>query len=473
MSSALSCAETTESVSPRCPNADKFPRLAAMADVSFQSLDLPEPVRKAIEELGFTQMTPVQQKALPIALAGNDVAAQGRTGTGKTAAFLIATFTRLLKKQPSKRRRPQDLRALVLAPTRELAVQIAKDAAKLGKYTNLKMHLVYGGVDLERQRKGFEGGVDLLIGTPGRVIDFYKQKAFSLRFLDVLVLDEADRMFDLGFIRDLRWLFRRMPPPSRRQTLLFSATLSFRVLELAYEHMNEAEILRAEEGSVAVERIEERVYFPADDEKISLLIGLLRREEVVRGIIFVNEKQTAEKVARALAQYGFAVGILSGNVRQKKRLRILEDFHTGKLKLLVATDVASRGLHIPGVSHVINYDLPDDPEAYVHRIGRTARAGATGVAISFACERYAWNLPPIEAYIQRQIPRAKITDELLDIGEPTHPDAVAEGQKGADRAAPSQSRKSGRKSSKRKRSRRQRKKGRPPRNEANAAKAKG
>ena len=395
----------------------------------FSDLNLPEPLARAIAEQGWETLTPVQAKSLPEALKGRDVAAQGRTGTGKTAAFLIATFARLLHRRPAKGRKSSDVRALIIAPTRELAVQIAKDAARLGQYTDLRMHLVYGGMDMERQRKGFEGGVDVLIGTPGRLLDFYRQRLYSLRHAEIVVVDEADRMFDLGFIRDLRTLLRRCPPPGKRQTLLFSATLSYRVLELAYSHMHDPVYVRGETGTVAAERVDERVYFPANEEKLPLLIALLRQEPVVRGMIFTNEKKTAEEVARALARYGFAVGLLSGDVRQKKRLRILEDFQTGKLKLLVATDVASRGLHIPGVSHVFNYDLPQNPEDYVHRIGRTARAGASGVAISFACEDYALLLPEIEAYIQREIPRARITDEMLAIGEPTHPDAVPEGLK--------------------------------------------
>jgi ATP-dependent RNA helicase RhlB len=241
-------------------------------------------------------------------------------------------------------------------------------------------------------------------------------------------------MFDLGFIKDLRFMMRRLPPYDQRQSLMFSATLSHRVLEMAYEHMNSPEKLRAEEGDLIASGITESMYHTSMDDKLPLLIHLLRAGKVERGMVFINEKRTGERVARNLARYGFAVGILSGDVRQKKRMRILEDFTSGKLHLLVATDVASRGLHIDGVTHVFNYDLPEDAENYVHRIGRTARAGATGTAISFSCERFCFGLPDIEAYISRQIPVTHIDPAILDIGKPTAPDACAEGMQQGDRA---------------------------------------
>ncbi|MDX8401697.1 MAG: DEAD/DEAH box helicase [Mariprofundaceae bacterium] len=404
------------------------------APLRFTDLHLPEPLARAIDELGFTELTPVQRAALPRTLAGEDIAGQGRTGTGKTATFLITIFNRLLTQPPKAGRKPHHPRALVIAPTRELAVQISEDARKLGRYAGLKIHTVFGGVDYEKQRKGFEGGVDLLIGTPGRLIDYLKKRCYSLRLTEIVVIDEADRMFDLGFIRDLRWLLRRLPKYAERQALLFSATLSYRVMELAWEHMNNPEKIRAESGEVTASGVTESLFQTAMDEKLPLLIHQLRSEAVRRGMIFVNEKRTGEKVARTLARYGFAVGILSGDVRQKKRMRILEDFMNGRLNLLVATDVASRGLHIEGVTHVFNYDLPEDAENYVHRIGRTARAGASGVAISFSCERFCFELPEIERYIGHPIPVRQIEPGMLEIGEPTCPDAVAEGMKREDRA---------------------------------------
>ncbi|MDQ6967455.1 MAG: DEAD/DEAH box helicase [Mariprofundaceae bacterium] len=400
----------------------------------FTELNLPEVLQKGIDALGFTSMTDVQQIALPITLAGKDVAGQGRTGTGKTATFLITAINRLLTSSPKEGQNKHHPRALIIAPTRELVIQISEDAKKLAQYTELKLHTVYGGVDYEKQRLGFESGVDILIGTPGRLIDYLKKRVYSLSKTEMLIIDEADRMFDLGFIKDLRFMMHRLPHYEQRQSLMFSATLSHRVLELAYEHMNSPEKLRAEEGDLIASGITESMYHTSMEDKLPLLIHLLRASKVERGMIFINEKRTGEKVARHLARYGFSVGILSGDVRQKKRMRILEDFTNGKLHLLVATDVASRGLHIDAVTHVFNYDLPEDAENYVHRIGRTARAGASGTAISFSCERFCFGLPDIETYIGRQIPLSHIETDMLNIGKPTSPDACAEGMQAGDRA---------------------------------------
>ncbi|HXH72786.1 MAG TPA: DEAD/DEAH box helicase [Mariprofundaceae bacterium] len=410
----------------------------------FSELGLPAPLQQAIDDLGFTELTAVQQVALPMTLAGRDVAGQGRTGTGKTATFLITTINRLLTQPAKEGRKPNQPRALAIAPTRELVIQIAEDAKKLAKHTDLKLHVVYGGVDYDKQRAAFADGVDILIGTPGRLIDYFKQHCFSLNKTEMLVVDEADRMFDLGFIKDLRYLMRRLPPYNERQALLFSATLSHRVLELAYEHMNNPEKLRAEEGDITAKGVEEFLYHTAMDEKFPLLVHLLRESSVERGMIFINEKRTGERIARDLARYGFAVGILSGDVRQKSRMRILDDFSKGKLHLLVATDVASRGLHIDGVTHVFNYDLPEDAENYVHRIGRTARAGATGVAKSFCCERFCFGLPDIETYIGHSIPVRHIESEWLKIGKPTNPETTAEGLGADERAEPGRQEKGGR-----------------------------
>jgi len=406
-----------------------------MNPTTFSELNLPKALLQGIDELGYTELTAVQQIALPMTLKGKDVAGQGRTGTGKTATFLITIFNHLLSQSPKQGRTGQHPRAVVIAPTRELVIQIGEDAKKLGKHSNLKIHTVYGGVDYEKQRKAFEEGVDVLIGTPGRLIDYLKKHCYSLNRTEIMVLDEADRMFDLGFIKDIRFMLRRLPKYNERQSLLFSATLSHRVMELAYEHMNNPEKLRAEEGELTASGITESLYHTAMEDKVPLLIHLLRQDNVERGIIFINEKRDGERVARQLARYGFKVGILSGDVRQKKRMRILEDFSQAKLHLLVATDVASRGIHIDGVTHVFNYDLPDDAENYVHRIGRTARAGSTGTAISFACERFCFGLPDIEIYIKRSIPVEGIPETALNIGEPTHPKATAEGLKSEDRAA--------------------------------------
>jgi ATP-dependent RNA helicase RhlB len=384
------------------------------SSISFDSLHLVPAIQAGIRDAGFTQCTPIQAQTLPIALQGHDVAGQAQTGTGKTAAFLLALYQTLLKHPPPASRNPTSIRALIVAPTRELAVQIHSDAVLLGKHTGLKLAVVYGGVDYDKQRRQLADGVDVLIGTPGRLIDYFKQHIFDMKHAQVLVLDEADRMFDLGFIADIRYLMRRLPPPEKRQSMLFSATLSHRVLELAYEHMNNPELVRIEPDKMTVDRVRQLIYFPSMEEKLPLLVGLLRQFEARRTLIFVNTKRMAERLETTLGANGFHAQALSGDVPQKKRLKFLRDFHNGDLAVLIATDVASRGLHIPDVSHVFNFDLPQDAADYVHRIGRTARAGAEGDAISFACEEYAVSLPEIEEYIGHKIPSSPIARELAE-----------------------------------------------------------
>ena len=385
------------------------------ASVAFASLGLREEVMAGIRQAGFSQCTPIQAHTLPIALAGHDVAGQAQTGTGKTAAFLIALYQALLTRPAPHGRNATSVRALIVAPTRELAVQIHRDATALGAHTGLRHSVVFGGIDYEKQRQELSEGCDVLIGTPGRLIDYFKQHVYDLRHAQVLVLDEADRMFDLGFIADIRYLMRRLPPPLRRQSMLFSATLSYRVLELAYEHMNNPELVRIEPDKRTVDAVRQVIYYPAMEEKVPLLIGLLRQSEAHRTLVFVNTKRMAERLESVLRANGFHAQALSGDVPQAKRLRFLRDFHEGRLAVLIATDVASRGLHIPDVSHVFNFDLPQDPADYVHRIGRTARAGAEGDAISFACEEYAVSLPEIEDYLGHKIPAAGLAPELLAV----------------------------------------------------------
>ena len=381
---------------------------AHLSQLTFDALNIPEPVKRGIAELGYSRCTPIQAQTLPLALAGRDVAGQAQTGTGKTAAFLIALFNRLLT-DPGSANRPQNApRAIVIAPTRELAVQIHSDAEGLGKFTGLKLAIVFGGVDYDKQRRILEQGVDVLIGTPGRIIDYFKQHVFDLKHIQVAVMDEADRMFDLGFIKDIRFILRRLPHPTDRLNMMFSATLSHRVLELAYEHMNNPELIRIEPDKMTVDRVRQVLYFPSTEEKIPLLMGLLRRIDARRTMVFVNTRRIAEVLERTLTANGFVAQAISGDVPQPKRLKMMRDFHNGDVAVLIATDVASRGLHIPDVSHVFNFDLPNDAEDYVHRIGRTARAGAEGDAISFGCEEYAISLPDIERYIGHQIPRATI-----------------------------------------------------------------
>ncbi len=368
---------------------------------------------EGIRAAGFVTCTPIQAQTLPIALSGQDVAGQAQTGTGKTAAFLVALYQALLTRPRPAGHGRASIRALIVAPTRELAVQIHHDAETLGRFTGLRQAVVFGGVDYDKQRRQLEEGVDVLIGTPGRLIDYFKQRVFELRHAQVVVLDEADRMFDLGFIADIRYLLRRLPHPEHRQSMLFSATLSHRVLELAYEHMNNPELVRIEPDKMTVDQVRQLMYYPAMDEKLPLLVGLLRQYEARRTMIFVNTKRAAERLESTLRANGFHAQALSGDVPQNKRLKFLRDFHNGDLAVLIATDVASRGLHIPEVSHVFNFDLPQDSADYVHRIGRTARAGAEGDAISFACEEYAVSLPDIEEYIGHKIPSMPIAPELL------------------------------------------------------------
>ena len=386
---------------------------AHLTDVSFTNLHLPETLARGIADAGFERCTPIQAQTLPKALAGIDVAGQAQTGTGKTAAFLVALYSRLLRAEIPATRKVNAPLALIIAPTRELAVQIHNDAEILGQYTGLRLGLAFGGVDYDKQRRELEEGVDVLIGTPGRLIDFYKQRVFDLASVQVLVLDEADRMFDLGFIADIRYIMRRLPPPDQRLNLLFSATLAQRVLELAYEHMNDPELVRIEPDKMTVDRVRQVIYFPSMEEKPRLLVGLLRSMDPHRTMIFVNTRRGAEELENLLRSNGFNAEAISGDVPQKKRLRMLRDFHSGELAILIGTDVASRGLHIPDVSHVFNYDMPQDPEDYVHRIGRTARAGAEGDAISLGCEDYVQSLPDIEAYIGRGLPRGTLTEDML------------------------------------------------------------
>ncbi len=384
-----------------------------LSEVPFDGLGLDPHVLEGVANAGFKLCTPIQAQALPLAVSGKDVAGQAQTGTGKSAAFLLALFHRLVTEPPVPERVATDARAFILAPTRELAIQIHKDAETLGGHLGFKIRLVYGGTDYDKQRRSLEDGVDVIIGTPGRMIDYFKQRLFSLNRIQVVVLDEADRMFDLGFIKDIRYLMRRLPPPGMRQNLLFSATLSHRVLELAYEHMNDPTLIRIEPDKVTADRVSQVIFFPSNNEKIPLLISLLRKIDPRRTMVFVNTRRAADDVQRYLEANGFSAKAISGDVPQKKRQRMLKDFQSGDLQILVGTDVASRGLHVPDVSHVFNYDLPQDAEDYVHRIGRTARAGATGDAISFGCEDYAVGLPDIEEYIGHRIPVESIDADSL------------------------------------------------------------
>jgi ATP-dependent RNA helicase RhlB len=381
--------------------------------MDFTTLALPEPVMQGIREAAFVTATPIQEAALPLALKGKDVAGQSQTGTGKTAAFLIAAFTRLLR-EPEPGLAPVTApRVLIIAPTRELVVQIESDAQLLGRFTPFRILAVYGGIDYAKQRDALAQGADVLVGTPGRLIDYLKQHIWSPRRVEVLVIDEADRMFDMGFIADLRYILRKLPPPERRQSFLFSATLSFRVLELTWEFMNNPAQITIMPQQKTAERVEQSIFHVGREEKFSLLLGLLRREGGERILIFSNTREDARRLEDRLIRNGWEARALTGDIEQRKRLRILTEFRDGRLPVLVATDVASRGLHIENVSHVINWDLPQDPEDYVHRIGRTARAGAGGKAIALVDESSALCLEPIEKYIGQKIETDWADDDMF------------------------------------------------------------
>jgi ATP-dependent RNA helicase RhlB len=382
-----------------------------LTHVPFSSLGLTDPLLESLEDAGFVYCTPIQAATLPLALKGQDIAGQAQTGTGKTAAYVLAALHHLMETPVAEN--AVGPWAIVIAPTRELAVQIHRDAELLGRYTGLKFAVVYGGTGYDSQRRQLEAGVDVLIGTPGRLIDYYKQGVYKLNHIEVVILDEADRMFDLGFIADIRYLLRKMPAPGQRINMLFSATLSNRVMELAYEHMNNPQVIRIESEHVTAENVRQALYHVSAHDKIPLLLGIMRQQDPRRTMIFVNTKRAADRVTGYLLGNGYEAGVLSGDIPQNKRLQLLQAFQRGDLPILVATDVAARGLHVSDVTHVINFDLPQDQEDYVHRIGRTARIGASGDAISFACEEYVYSLPEIENFIGQKIPVLPITEDLL------------------------------------------------------------
>ncbi|MBF0132460.1 MAG: DEAD/DEAH box helicase [Magnetococcales bacterium] len=430
--------------------------------MEFAQLPIPEEVLAGIRGAGFVECTAIQSLTLPLTLKGKDVAGQAQTGTGKTAAFLIAIFSRMLGSSGCTRGGPDAAtgdddeqggqtdhsqppvshpRALIIAPTRELVVQIERDARLLGHHTRFKIAAVYGGVDYEKQKQQLvDGDVDILIGTPGRLIDFYKQKTYRVDRVEVLVIDEADRMFDMGFIADLRYLLRRLPSYEHRLSMLFSATLSYRAQELSYEFMNSPEMLTTEQDLRTAEMVVQALYHVEGRRKISLLVGILKRDlaekldgSAGRIMIFVNTKRMGEKLKKWLRANGIQAGYLSGDVPQAIRLRVLQRFGDGELPVLIATDVAGRGLHIDGVTHVINFDLPENAEDYIHRIGRTARAGAKGDAISLVDEDGAYNLEAIETCIGARISIQFDDPELYVALQRPAPEVKVDGDGGEDR----------------------------------------
>jgi ATP-dependent RNA helicase RhlB len=398
----------------------------------FEILKLPEPVLAGIDAAGFTRMTPVQRLALPRLLAGEDVCAQAQTGTGKTATFLIAIFSTLLGQRDSAGGlgRPS---ALVIAPTRELALQIGREADLLGARTGLKTATIYGGEGYARQEQALRAGVDIVIGTPGRLLDFVRKRVLDLSKVRFLVIDEADRLLDMGFWDELSDILRRLPRPRERQSMLFSATLDHRTKKIASSHMNRPRDIAVRPEQITAEGIDQMVYHVDRTMKFRLLLGILSRERVEKGLIFANQKITVAWLARKLKDHGYDAAMLTGDLPQAARNRILERFKQGRTRFLVASDVASRGLHIEDVTHIINYDLPEDPEDYVHRIGRTARAGKRGKAYSLACDEYCYSLPEIEKLLGEPLPSRVPYDE--DYAEDRTPEFTLERMLSRERTA--------------------------------------
>jgi ATP-dependent RNA helicase RhlB len=346
-------------------------------------------------------MTPIQRESLPIALNGQDLCGQAQTGTGKTAAFLIGLFSQLDKEPPTGDGRPS---ALILAPTRELALQTYREARLIGKHTDLRIVAIYGGEGYASQQKRLANGVDVVTGTPGRILDFARKRVLDLSGIRFLVIDEADRLLDMGFYEELRDILRRLPRPNKRQSMLFSATLDFNTKRIASSSMNHPVDVAVRPEAIAADGIEEAIYHVEREQKFPLLLGLLAREDIPKGLIFTNTKIVAAWLVEKLRGHGYDTDLLTGDLRQTARNRVLEKFQQGRLALLVASDVASRGLHIDDVSHIFNFDVPQDPEDYVHRIGRTARAGKEGKAYTLACDEYCWSLPEIEKLMGRPLP---------------------------------------------------------------------
>lgn len=369
----------------------------------FHDFDLPNELMHGIADLGYQYCSPIQALSLPISLDGLDVIGKAQTGTGKTAAFLISTITQLLQ-HPLEQGFASEPRVLVIAPTRELVMQIGNDARDLCKHTKLNVVTVVGGMDFEQQERKLRNNVvDILVATPGRLIDFMNRQAVFLDHIETLIIDEADRMLDMGFIPDVRRIVRATPLKEERQTLFFSATFTPEVMQLTEQWTLNAQTIIIEPESVATDTVEQIVYMVSTSDKLKLVKNIIKQEDVDRVIIFANRRDICRKLVERLQKAGVPSVLLSGEVAQQKRVKTLENFRSGKVKVMVATDVAGRGIHIDGISHVINYTLPDDPEDYVHRIGRTGRAGTTGISISFACEDDAFLLPELETFIGKKL----------------------------------------------------------------------
>ncbi len=381
----------------------------------FHDLDLQDSLLRGVAELGFQYCSPIQAKILPHTLQGHDAIGKAQTGTGKTAAFLITIFNDLLCNPTEGERYLAEPRAVIIAPTRELVMQIAADAEDLGKFTGLRTVTMIGGADYQKQLAKVQSRVvDLVVATPGRLIDFMQRRDLFLDRVETLVLDEADRMLDMGFIPQVKRIVRATPRKEDRQTLLFSATFTQDILNLAQQWTFEPVTVEIEPERVATATVDQRVYLVTSHERLKVLLKVLRGPEAVSTIVFANRRDQVRSLHEKLRKAGISCGILSGEITQARRTKTLADFKSGKIKVLVATDVAGRGIHVDGVSHVVNYNLPEDPEDYVHRIGRTGRAGATGISISFASEDDAFLLPDIETLLGERLKCVPPPAELLD-----------------------------------------------------------
>jgi ATP-dependent RNA helicase RhlB len=407
-------------------DVSQFKVSPAQGKTRFHDLDLPYPLLHAISDLDFEYCTPIQAEILPSTLSGKDASGRAQTGTGKTAAFLITVITRILNNPILEKRKPGTPRVLILAPTRELVLQISEEARQLSRYCGLEVISVFGGMDYDKQRKQLTSGpVDIIVATPGRLLDFQRRHNITLKRIEVLIIDEADRMLDMGFIPDVRKIIYSTPAKDKRQTLLFGATLTAEITRLASQWTRNPVTVEIEPEQVAVETVEQIVYIVTSSEKFALLFNIIDRQNLGRVLVFCNRRDEVRRLTEMLNRHGINCSLLSGDVPQKQRIRRLEQFKDGKIRVLVATDVAGRGIHIEGMDHVINFKLPHDPEDYVHRIGRTGRAGATGTSISFADEQDAFYIPAIEEFIDRKLICIVPEEEWL-----TMPEAVLARKRG-------------------------------------------
>ena len=388
-------------------------------ETRFHELGLPNPILRAIQDAGFRYCTPIQAEILPETLKGRDAFGRAQTGTGKTAAFLITVLNRMITSPIQGKRPPGAPRVLIIAPTRELVLQIADEANILSAHCRFSIVSVFGGMDYEKQRRQLHGRpVDIIVATPGRLLDFRRRKDLNLNKVEILVLDEADRMLDMGFIPDVRQIVYSTPHKDKRQTLFFSATLTPDVTRLSASWTRNPVSVEIEPEQVAVETVEQVVYIVTTDEKFALTYNILTRKNLQRVLIFCNRRDETRRLAQLLDRYRIDCALLSGEVPQKKRIRTLERFKKGKVRVLVATDVAGRGIHIEDMDYVINFTLPHDPEDYVHRIGRTGRAGAAGTSISFACEEDSFYIPAIEEFIGRPLHCIPPEETYLELPPP-------------------------------------------------------